>query len=428
MNRYTLRNSRIYFKSSRKRYMLFIMEIFLAAFLLNIFISMSYSSKMNYQNIKNDMRNSYLTIRSYGKKEGVNYISYKDYKHIKDTYSQELDVSYSIKGLVSWGRKDQQGANDIEVLFADDSFFKMKMGDSIEGDTNLEEQAYIGKTAEGILRNNGLDEEVDKQIYEENGIREMKIENDKLNVNGIEINVSSLDEISNSSENIIRHGRFMIDSEVSETDYIDLNNTVIIPIKYCKDMEVGYTKSDYMINSIMLIGFKDGIFKDKIVFEINNYLKKTYDNKFEYRYTSKLLDLEKRLKLERKNMKMLNGILTFCVIIIIIGLNGLMNLNINRRRRGFAIAMTSGASNKQIVNEVLFEVMMIVLPAAVLGSIVSSALIQKITQIVGYKCIVPMYSYFAIILGSVMVTLISSIIPVIRIRKIMPLEVLRKVS
>jgi putative ABC transport system permease protein len=115
------------------------------------------------------------------------------------------------------------------------------------------------------------------------------------------------------------------------------------------------------------------------------------------------------------------------LLVVTVGLTGLIAALTNRRRRELAICLSVGATKIRLAFEIITESLLITLTGGICGCgtgwfIISMDLFKFDNFIVDQNYIV----IIACILISVIISIIGSLFPLIKIKKMMPMEVLRE--
>jgi len=431
MNRYILSSAFRNFKNNKKMYSFFVIEIFLAGLIMNIFMGIGYSSMKKLHDTKKELQNESIKIvMNSATRKDDHYFTEENYKYIKQKYGDKLKISYSVLERPSWFINSKRKVAEINTLFVNDEFFQIFFGNEHMEGFELSKNVYVGKNVKGeFMESEGHRATFSKDDNYSKFFHELSMENEQFILNGNKFNIKPLEEVmGDRTEKIIEHSMIASIYDVREHDMVDLDNTIIIPMKYSKGIEEFVSEVGYQINSVILLKFNNNKKDDDTLFKIYNYLKKNHEGRYEYDFTSKFGELQRMVEKQKRIIKTINIILVFCLVIITIGINGLMVMNINRRKKNIAVAVTMGAKNSQIMMGIIYEVMMITIPPALIANILSGIAVKNFIKMSEYKLVIPIYSYIIVFALSIVVGIVSCVIPINRLKKLMPLEVLRETN
>ena len=196
----------------------------------------------------------------------------------------------------------------------------------------------------------------------------------------------------------------------------DLKESIIIPIK-------AYNNEKFFSDKKIIIKFKNE-FNFEVINEIVEYLKNSNKN---YNYTAVFPEENYYNSLEQELMIfiILFVIGIFILLIISLGLIGILLIFTNRRISEVAVVIACGAYRKKIYTEFLMSTFCVIGLGGFIGGIIGC--------IIALTCISyqqfninfhPIVIIFCIML-SLLITIIGSILPILRVQKLKPMEILQ---
>lgn len=432
--KYLMRRAFLNFKSSKKIYVFFFIEIILAGLILNIFSGLGYSSEKNMRKVESMIQNESIKISDYSASRSDDfYFTKENYEYISEKFKDKLSISYSVRERIFWGYDDSGKLENLNIVFANDQFFKLILNEDVEG-FETGNKAYVGKRImEKFMNLEGFEKKSPSNIDVapiNNFLMPIYMDGSELRFRDESFQVQELTKaFGENGEKTIKHYSSNFSNEESEHTKeiidLDLNNAIILPIKYSEGIEQALMDSERIMDSMSLIKFHDSVKDNNTLYNIYMYLRENHEERFDYEFISRLDEFKRNAERGKEITKSINVILWFCMLIVIIGVNGLMLMNINRRKRSIAVATCIGATNNQIAKEIIFETLFITIPPAILSNLLSWFAAGNLIKLDGLEYEIPVYSYIIVFMISVGIAVIASILPVRKMRQFMPLEILR---
>jgi putative ABC transport system permease protein len=223
----------------------------------------------------------------------------------------------------------------------------------------------------------------------------------------LEKNLNRTIKIGDSIE--ILKQKFHVTGILEKSPDLVVNHSIIIPLEVSQNL----LQKSGLVTSVILYPFKISE-KDKVIASIKKMVPK-----------ASIISPETMARNAASGIKLFEKLITSINMVVIIAaiilISTVMSVTIKERTREIGVLRAIGASNKIIVNSILWEIFILSLTGCILGSIVAGFILKYglLENIFSIKLII---RYIPM---SIVLTIISGIIPVIRIFRIQPVDSLR---
>jgi len=372
-----------------KVYLLILIEILLCVFLLNSSLTLYDSINKEYLNRRNRVDSTYFNIgitnlikeKDLGKSNSIIYqaspFSMEDLEYILKSFP---DIGASLYILTSNNINDFTSIKSINLIYASEGFFRQQL--HINKPIKWENTCFIGSRV-GEFYNEGI-----KKLSLADVIDEKTID--------LPVQASTLE--------------------------VDLKDTVIIPIRYYYDNNL--FEHVHAFNSTLSIDFGSDGYSSHVIAKILTRLFSKHPE-YTYLYSNSLEQYMKQTNELKMICTAIFYLCVFFVLIIIIGLSGKSLMLINKRKKEFAVLSAFGAPKKMLRFETYAEIFLVSFISGTVGLIISLILLLSIK-----------FEYFTVVLNvgiclialfsALLITFISSLLPIRVLSKMSPIEILRK--
>mgnify|MGYP000888370083 CR=1 FL=1 len=372
-----------------KVYLLILIEILLCVFLLNSSLTLYDSINKEYLSRKNRVDSTYFNIgitnlikeKDLGKSNSIIYqaspFSMEDLEYILKSFP---DIGASLYILTSNNINDLTSIKSINLIYASEGFFRQQL--HINKPIKWENTCFIGSRV-GEFYNEGI-----KKLSLADVIDEKTID--------LPVQASTLE--------------------------VDLKDTVIIPISYYYDNNL--FEHVHAFNSTLSIDFGSDGYSSHVIAKILTRLFSKHPE-YTYLYSNSLEQYMKQTNELKMICTAIFYLCVFFVLIIIIGLSGKSLMLINKRKKEFAVLSAFGAPKKMLRFETYAEIFLVSFISGTVGLIISLILLLSIK-----------FEYFTVVFNvgiclialfsALLITFISSLLPIRVLSKMSPIEILRK--
>jgi ABC-type antimicrobial peptide transport system permease subunit len=372
-----------------KVYLLILIEILLCVFLLNSSLTLYDSINKEYLNRRNRVDSTYFNIgitnlikeKDLGKSNSIIYqaspFSMEDLEYILKSFP---DIGASLYILTSNNINDFTSIKSINLIYASEGFFRQQL--HINKPIKWENTCFIGSRV-GEFYNEGI-----KKLSLADVIDEKTID--------LPVQASTLE--------------------------VDLKDTVIIPIRYYYDNNL--FEHVHAFNSTLSIDFGSDGYSSHVIAKILTRLFSKHPE-YTYLYSNSLEQYMKQTNELKMICTAIFYLCVFFVLIIIIGLSGKSLMLINKRKKEFAVLSAFGAPKKMLRFETYAEIFLVSFISGTVGLIISLILLLSIK-----------FEYFTVVFNvgiclialfsALLITFISSLLPIRVLSKMSPIEILRK--
>lgn len=414
-------------KLNLKSYSFILLEVIIGMTILNLFITITNSVTERYEyllasglNKKYDIsitglynNNELLKDLDYTtwlresptpyEDEDLIPFSYNDYKTLAEKYNDTIDVMLYLRKKILIQAADGSIKGGGNLIFVSDSFFE-----KLEHDKNC----IIGSEFMDMLTKDNIYNKRDLIVYYDESDSQVK------SYMGEYIKTVNVSEVDNSKLNSL------INSWLGED--VALGDMCILPVEYYYDFFHPVDIPNYFNISISLKDSNSDIATiESSIMEIINYLYKTHD-RYGYEIDSVLNMFLEKTNGIMKISKAVNVAAIISSIIVILGLTGILLLIVERRKKEFAVCISVGATKPIILMETIFEACTITVGGGIIGTILSLIILNmNIIKIEDVNISVSYFSIAMTLLLSLIIGCVATLIPVLKIKKLMPVEILR---
>jgi ABC-type antimicrobial peptide transport system permease subunit len=347
------------------------------------------SINKEYLSRKNRVDSTYFNIgitnlikeKDLGKSNSIIYqaspFSMEDLEYILKSFP---DIGASLYILTSNNINDLTSIKSINLIYASEGFFRQQL--HINKPIKWENTCFIGSRV-GEFYNEGI-----KKLSLADVIDEKTID--------LPVQASTLE--------------------------VDLKDTVIIPISYYYDNNL--FEHVHAFNSTLSIDFGSDGYSSHVIAKILTRLFSKHPE-YTYLYSNSLEQYMKQTNELKMICTAIFYLCVFFVLIIIIGLSGKSLMLINKRKKEFAVLSAFGAPKKMLRFETYAEIFLVSFISGTVGLIISLILLLSIK-----------FEYFTVVFNvgiclialfsALLITFISSLLPIRVLSKMSPIEILRK--
>ncbi|MDF2686422.1 MAG: hypothetical protein K0S55_1604 [Clostridia bacterium] len=404
---YILKKALLHIKYNKKNYIIFFIQTVIGMIILSLVLTVLLSMLDSINRIKAITDDDIVLIGSsiIERKDGDSFTE-ENYNYILNNYGDKIYLPILYKTFVNMFCDNEFLLFDI--IFIDDVFMKLFISDKVEG-FGEGETAYIGSELyEKLIENITL---FDKNVISKINQNEIILGNGKV------LSVKPMSDIvknDKDKELYFNTGHYV---NIDESKF-DLKKAVILPIE-------AYESENFFSDKNIILKFKNGTnSKNDVINEITEYLKNFNKN---YNYTAVLPEENYYSLLEQELMLfiILLVIGIFVLLIISFGLIGILLIFTNRRTGEVAVVVACGAFRKKIYAEFLLSTFCIIGSGGILGSITGCIIALTCISYQQFNMNFQPFAIIICVLLSLLITIIGSILPIMRVRKLKPMEILQ---
>lgn len=321
-------------KKNAKKYIPLVLQIIIGVCMisLSLTVALNFSKQMGEFQKELVLPFAGVSTRMPGDADNI---TLDDWEYIKASYASE--------GLTYY--KQYYAEEFFNIVFADDGFYKNIMGMK---DSPQKETVFVGKNAQDSLvgwkpNDKNLAKNYDEARAALFGFQIsdfVLLESVEYEARGLLSAISYMED----SMNIASFDDFII-LPLSAAGDMPCQSIVAIPIKSGEENTVSTTLTE--IQAYIISQHPSG-----------DYIVRNYGE-------------EMQQALSRNNILagLINFLAAFVLAIVALGLTGLLLVFINKRKREFAVSLMCGATYRQLIAEVFFEILSVVLLGTVLGNL-----------------------------------------------------------
>ncbi|AUS97515.1 hypothetical protein CDQ84_18955 [Clostridium thermosuccinogenes] len=411
-------------RNNAVKYSLVALQVFIGISLLTVFLTISSSITHKYENLKSKAENSLIKLKIYLQQQNSSIDSLRisddnnfplpfsidDYNWIKEKYKSNLDISIIVKKNMNFivSSKGVADISTVSFLFVTDSFFNIYYPNKKVDEFSSTSKVYIGKKALETLINGKLPED-SVSLY-----KEVLTSNQIVLLNDDVLEITPMDNLYENSSN---HLTLYV---TVESGNLDLDECVILPIKYLSE------KTDLATIANMFVTFKfiNSDFASDIGAGIISYLYKKYGDLYDYNFDTTLSEYLRQTNVYKAYSLGLMILSIFILLIISIGLTSIILIIINQRTREIAISLTLGATIEKIFLEIIMESTFVTIQGGLIGIVVSILLLKTKVHFSQFEIIIDFKILLFSFCVSMLIGIISSILPIKKIKNITPIKIL----
>lgn len=413
-------------KLNLKSYSFILLEVIIGMTILNLFITITNSITERYEYLLDSGLNKKYDISITGlynnnellkdldymtwiresptpyeyKDEDLIPFSYHDYKTLAEKCNDTIDVMFNLRKKIFTQAADGSVKGGYNLIFVSDSFFEKLKHDK---------SCIIGSKFMDMMTKDNIYNKKDLIAYYDESDSRVKLYTGEYikTVNVSEIDKSKLHSLINN----------FLGEDVA------LDNVCILPVECYYDF---FHPIDIQFFNIS-ISLKDPNSNiESSVMEIINYLYKTHGNRYGYEIDSVLNKFLEKTNSIRQVSKTVNVAAIISSIIIMLGLTGILLLIVERRKKEFAVCISVGATKPVILMETIFEACTITVGGGIIGIILSLIIVNmNIIRIEDVNISISYFSVAMTLLLSLIIGCIATLIPILKIKNLMPVEILR---
>ncbi len=201
---------------------------------------------------------------------------------------------------------------------------------------------------------------------------------------------------------------------------MDPECVLILPLALYFDIDIVEKTDEFL----MVMQFTNGEFYPSAVIKTLRYLFEQHGNKYNYFFVSPIEEYIRQTEELTMTAKALIFLAMGAIFIIILGFGGILVSITNSRVHEIGICLCVGVKLKKIAFEIMFEAVIISFIGGILGRCLSIPLI-KVLKFDWFQLVTSWRINIILLLFSCMIGLVASIVPLRRLRKLMPLEIIR---
>lgn len=325
-------------------------------------------------------------------------------------YKESVRISYVVKKDMNLITKDKgkTGISTIYLIFLTDEFLQMYYPKAKIDNFNSNNISVIGDNALNTLKYGKMIDETQK-IFRECKTDEITMTNgDKL----------KLIKTDNSSG---FYNKQLIFDIAIDTQKINLDDVVMLPIKYLTDFKI----TPDAINTFVSLKLLNSNSVSKVGAGIINYLYTQGKNKYDYYFDTTTEGYLRQTSGYKTCAIGLTILSVFILAIIVVGLTGIMLMLVNRRIREYAISMTLGATSRKLFFETIIESTLVTFFGGAIGAVLCIVLLKYIIKFKQFNIYIDNRVIILSLFASAVIGIVASLLPVLKIKQIAPMEVLR---
>jgi ABC-type antimicrobial peptide transport system permease subunit len=406
-----------------KQYILIFLQVFIGIAFLCVCLTVFAAVYKTFNELKSIPVNNLLILEysylGYEAPEKEEYFTMEDYKWLKDNYSDEAYIYFEYrKGNIVYGKyNDNDKDKYFHLVYVSDDYFKVNLQNDKAGfDDKL--QIIAGDAAIEFFsdRNNALSESsykfYDELIYDDNLLPKVRI-GDKI------FTIKPLSELKENKDDKIQI-KYV---SVLYSDYKDdLDNYLFIPLEYA-DIKINNYHSEVTFG----MASKQGNARDlKAAYDLYIRLFERNNGQYYYIYNTLTDSLELSLMDVKNKLYQLIIMSVTALAAVSVGIAGLLMIIIKRRKRELAICFALGATKKHLITELFLESAILTLFGGTGGVCLAYLIIEL--KIFTFPAFIIEQNYFIMficILISFLISVIGTILPVMKIKKLMPMQILK---
>jgi len=410
MNRYLAWLAWHRVRKNKKIYFLFAVQIFLTAVLIVVFSSISSAATQAYKKASEDVTSRVIQIQLPDQS-----LSEEDYQYIRDNYPDQLTASFVYRSNIQVWKNNVsiEEAIPIALYYVSDEFFSINYPNENSRKFSLQHTIFVpDEIVEKYNSYQWIGKEI-KPTFFSTYEKESRVAT--LN-DGQEYQVVPISQLSvGTTDSIYCTGDLFIERKAENT--LPVQRCMILPLSAAKNrLESG----SY---SILSIDFKKDEKDTKILYELYTHFKEKY--KASVTFDSSLQQMQTQVTGYKKLSQAAEWISFICVTIVLVGFVGLLFILAERRKRDTALAIACGAKPRQLYIQGSLEIFFVVQCASISGVIASIFLIRIIEKRISFFDLqINTLSVVLTILVSFLLSAALSIIPLVKMMKAKPVEIL----
>lgn len=405
-------------KNNIKQYTFIFLQVFIGILIMTVFLSINMSINKDYKAIKsktesNLIKLNFLSQQNNDPKDDIMKTPFdlNDYRILEKKYSNKVKISYLTKKDVNYITTNN-GVSDIStvsMLFATDEFFQLYYPKANVSNFESKKIVFIGIKALEVMEN-GVVAGDNVKIH-----KEIILPNKLILDNGDDLKI-----VNANAENGFDNRQIILDI-YSNSLKMDIEDVIIVPAKYLPIFKI---QSDEINTFVSLKLINSGSFAD-VGIGIINYLYSKNKDMFDYSFDTLTEEYQRQTNGYKICAIGLTILSAFVMLIIIMGLTGIFLIMVNRRIGEYAISMTLGATKSKIILETMLESVIVTLLGGVTGIFSSIYLLKYILKFRQFNIYIDNKLLLFSLVVSIFIGVISALLPILRIKQIAPIEIIR---
>jgi len=425
------------FRNKRMYYFIFF-EMVVGIFILNISLTTSFFLDKKYDELKEEGKNMVFEIEAshidnafildfnlleWGKGQPIRFeydstelcpFNQDDIAYIEEKYNDELDILFHIRRDIIHFDPRSHNAETYFLFFVSDGF--LEHFKNIDPDRfDVSNTAFIGPDFLDFLTVMNGENTVNPRdvifTYSDDNKDEIRF------ADGHTLKIDNTEFLKGQDLDFLFKGY-----EPENKEKFSYGNIAILPLKYYYDY--------FHPKDVIHFDFSVKFYKAEDIYEIISAIYDYFDNAHgDIFYYTLDNSFDKYLRLtedSRNNALLANVVMSVTFILVVFGLTGLLLLMLGKRSREIAVSLAVGARKTDLYIELFLESILITLSGGLTGCVFSvimlKANILKINEtIIGTNCMAVLISWIVPIL----VGLVSSIPLMFKVRKMLPLQIIR---
>jgi len=410
-------------KNNIRQYTFVFVQILIGILIMTVFLSVNFSINKDYKKLESKAENNLIKLNIYNQQNNDNLLSEKkdmpspfdlsDYNVLKKNYADKLKIAYLTKTDINLITtiKGESGIDTANMFFASEEFFELYYPKVKINNFDSANVVFIGEKALEMLKN-------DKVAEGNVNIHKELILPDKL----ILKNGDTLKIVEINIENGFDNKQLLLDVS-NDSLKINLDNAIIFPAKYLSTFKMQSATE----NTFVSLKLSNSSYFSNVGIGVINYLYSKNQNKYDYCYdtlTEEYVRQTNGYKILAVGLSILSA---FVMVIIIVGLTGIFLIIVNRRIGEYAISMTLGATRSKIFLETILESVIVTSLGGLTGVILSICVLKYMVNFKQFNIYINSNLLLFSLAVSIFIGVISSVLPIIRIKQIAPIEIIRRI-